>query len=137
MYIRLENTPQYGPYEDETQNDQTFFQLAEELQPSPEVGDHYIGAEVLLPRGDKVTRGHVVAQSHDANGNIMGKAHVNPILDNRMYKVKLIGGRVTELIAKIISESIYAQCDADRNEYLLLDSVVNYFNDKMKISLTE
>ena len=33
---RLENTPQYDPYEDETQNKQMFPQLAEELGPIPE-----------------------------------------------------------------------------------------------------
>ena len=38
--LGLEDTPQYDPYEDETQ------------EPTPEVGDHYIGAEILLPRGD-------------------------------------------------------------------------------------
>ena len=59
--IGLENTPQYDSYEDETQNEQTFTQLAEELEPMQEVGDHYIGAEILLPRGDKMARGHEVA----------------------------------------------------------------------------
>ena len=44
----LESTPQYDLYEDETQNKQTFPQLAEELEPMPEVGDHYVGAEILL-----------------------------------------------------------------------------------------
>ena len=48
--LGLENTPQYDPYEDETQNEQLFPQLAEELEPMPEVGDHYIGAEILLCR---------------------------------------------------------------------------------------
>ena len=66
--VGLENTPQYDPYEDETQNKQPFPQLAEELESMPEVGDHYMGAEILLPRGDQMARGHVVARSHDANG---------------------------------------------------------------------
>ena len=52
--IELANNPQYDPYEDETQNKKTFPQLAEELEPIPEVGDHYIEAEKLLPRRDKI-----------------------------------------------------------------------------------
>ena len=59
--IGLENTSQYEPYKDETQNKQTFLQLAAELEPMPEVGDHYIGAEILLPRGDEMARGHIGA----------------------------------------------------------------------------
>ena len=81
--IRLENTPQY----DLTQNNQTFSQLVEELEPTPETGDHYIGAEILLPRGNKMARGCVVAHSHDANGNMVGRAHANSILNARMYQV--------------------------------------------------
>ena len=39
----------------------------------PEMGDHYIGAEILLPRGYEMARGHVAAWSHNASGNIMGR----------------------------------------------------------------
>ena len=39
----------------------------------PQVGDHYIGAEILLPRGDEMARRQVVAWSHDAMGNVMGR----------------------------------------------------------------
>ena len=102
--VGLENIPQYTPYENERQNKQSFPQLAEELEPIPEVGDHYIGAEILLPRGDKMTRGHVVTRSQDAIGNVMGRSH--PILDTRTYQVEFAGGKVTELTANVIAESI-------------------------------
>ena len=36
-------------------------------------------------RGDQVTRGHVVTQNRDAEGNAMGRAHSNSILDTRLY----------------------------------------------------
>ena len=104
--IGLENTPQYDLYEDETQNKQTLPQLTEELEPMPEVGDHYIGADMLLPRKDHMARGHVVAQSHDANENIMGRAHANPILDLRMYQLEFGVGKVTELTPNFIAQSM-------------------------------
>ena len=72
--IGIEITPQSDPYEDETQKEQTFPQLAEELEPISELGNHYIEAEMLLPRGDEVARGHVVAWSCNACGNVMGRA---------------------------------------------------------------
>ena len=37
----------------------------------PDVEDHNVGEEILLPRGDKMARGHIVAQSCDANGNVI------------------------------------------------------------------
>ena len=88
----LENTPLYNPYHNETQNEQSFPQLVEELEPMPVVGDHYIGVEILLPQGDQMARGHVVARSHDANGDMMGRSHTNPILDTKTYQVEFVGG---------------------------------------------
>ena len=106
--IGLENTSQCDPYEDEPQNDQTFSQLAEELKPMPKVGDHYIGVEILLPRGDEMARGHVVAQNNAASGNVMDRAHMNPILDTKMYQEEFAGGKVTKLTANAIDESMNA-----------------------------
>ena len=66
------------------------------------VGDHYIGAEILLPRGDQMARDRVVACSCDASRSVMGRAHTNPILYTRMYQVEFPGGKVTKLIANVI-----------------------------------
>ena len=115
-----------GLYDDETQNEQSFPQLAEELESMPEVGDLYIGAEILLPRRNQMARGHAVARSQDTNGNVMGRSHTNPILDMRTYQVEFAGGEVTALTANVIAESMYSQCNAERNEYLLLDVLVDY-----------
>ena len=135
--IGLENTPQYDLYEDETQNKQMFSQLTEKLQPMPEVKDHYIGTEILLPRGDDMTRGNVGAYSHDANGNVMGRAHTYPILDTRMYQVEFAGGNITELTTFFTAEWMYVQCDADRNEYLLLGVLVDFCKDNKAVSFKE
>ena len=59
-----------------------------------EVGDHYRGADILLPRCSQMTRGHVVAWSHDANGHVIGRAHANPILDTRMYQIEFAGDKL-------------------------------------------
>ena len=88
---------------DKTQNEQSFPPLAEVL-----VGDYYIGAKILLPRGDQMTRGYVVAQSLDAHGNALGRAHANPILDTRTYQVDFVGGKVTELTTNFIAKLMYS-----------------------------
>ena len=73
----------------------------------PEVEDHYTGAEIFLPRGDEMARSHVVTSRHNASGNIMGRAHMNPILDTRMYHVEFAGGKATELMDNVIAESMF------------------------------
>ena len=53
------------------------------------VGDNYIEA-ILLPKWDERARGHVVAWHCNANGNVTGDAHTNPILDTRMYQLSFL-----------------------------------------------
>ena len=62
---------------------------------------------------------------------------MNPIIDTRMYQVEFAWGEVTELTTAIIAKSIYAQCNADGNDYLLLNVLVDYHKDNKVISLTE
>ena len=67
----------------------------------------------------------------------MSRAHTNPVLDTRMYHVELVGGKVIELATNVIAELIYAQCDADGNEYLLLDLLLDHRKENETIFLTE
>ena len=92
---------------DETQNKQMFPQLAEAIEPMSEVGYHYVGAEILLPRGEGMARDHVVT----------GRAHTNLILDTRIYQVEFTGGEVTELATNIVVESMYARCDRNLERF--------------------
>ena len=56
----------------------------------------------------------------------MGHANPNPILDTREYTVTFDDGDVTNLTANLIAESMYAQCDLDGNQYVLLDSLTDH-----------
>ena len=67
---------------------------------------HYIESEIPLPRGNEMARGHIVAQSHNTDGNLMGRAHTNPILDIRVYQGEFALGDVTELTTNIIAKSM-------------------------------
>ena len=56
----------------------------------------------------------------------MGTALPNFILDIRLYQVEFNGDENEDLTANFIAESMYAQYDAEGNEYLLLDSQIGY-----------
>ena len=122
----MEDTPQYDPYEDELQNAKMFPMLVEEPEVTPRVGGPYVNAEKLLLRGDRMARGQVVCQKHDADGNPIGRSNQNPILDTCLYDVDFPVGEMTELAANIIAESIYTQCDVEGNEYFLLEAFVDH-----------
>ncbi len=62
-------------------------------------------------------------------GRFLGNAHHNPALDSQAYKVWFPDRRTEELAANVTAEAIYARCDAGRNQYVLLDAIVDYRKD--------
>ena len=52
------------------------------------MGENYIGAKIMIPRGGVLLRGRVTRRKPDANGNPIGRSHTNPILDTQSYTVE-------------------------------------------------
>ncbi len=73
-----------------------------------------------------MTRGCMTEWKRDIDGNPEGLVNQNPILDIRDYVVTFDDGDVTELTANLITESMYVQCDPDRNQFVLLDSIIDH-----------
>jgi hypothetical protein len=46
-----------------------------------------------------------------------------------VYKDRFPDGRTEELAANVIAEPVYAQCDANKNQYILLDAIIDYRKD--------
>ena len=72
-----------------------------------------------------MARESVICWKHNADCNLIDRSHKNPIVDTCLYEVEFPGGEMTELVANIIPESMYTQCDVNENEYLLLEAFVN------------
>jgi hypothetical protein len=95
------------------------------ILPTPEAGDNYVNASLMLPRGNLPARETVIGQKRDAQGDPIGNTNANLIMDSCVYCMEFDDGDVCELTANIIAESMYASCYADGNEYILFDSFVN------------
>ena len=65
-------------------------------------------------------------ESCNSDVNTIGRVNSNPILDTRNYEVEFDDGDVAELTANLIAQNIYTQCDPDGNQYILLDSLVDF-----------
>ncbi len=48
---------------------------------TPEMGDNYLSAEIMLPRGGTMVRGRIATQKRDWDGIPIRLANSNPILD--------------------------------------------------------
>jgi hypothetical protein len=99
--------------------------------------DQYIGAQVNLPHGNVYTAGNVRLRKRDVDGNLIGRAHANPILDTRVYEVEFPDGERVEYAANVIAECMYAQCDAEGNQFLMMDGIEDHRRTSDAMSVTE
>ncbi len=71
-------------------------------------------------------KGRVTSQKRDKDGNPVGLANTNPILNTREYTFTFDNGDETVLNANLIAEAMYSQCDPNGNQYVLLDSIIDH-----------
>jgi hypothetical protein len=88
--------------------------------------DQYVNAEVLLPKGDSMVTGKVKRQKLDDLGIPTGHQHDNPVLDTRTYYVEFPNSAEMEYTANMIAENMWAQCDIDRNQWLLMEAIIDH-----------
>jgi hypothetical protein len=91
--------------------------------------DQYVGTSVQLSIDDKVQTGKVTGQKRGLDGVARGKASANPILDTKTYNVDFPDGRSEEYMANVIAKNMYAQCDKEGNQFLMLQDIVGHKTD--------
>ncbi len=115
-------TPDPTYYDDTNAMDPEY----DDAEVMPKIGDNYLSAELMLPKGGVMVKGRVTARKRDRDGNLVARANDNPILNTRSYIVNFDEGDQTELTANMTAESLYLQCDPDGNQYVLLEEIVNH-----------
>ena len=114
------DTPTFESYSDNDDGDSTPVPDADD-EGDADTHDQYVGAEVNLPIGNKMMSGKVRGRKRMSDGSLIGKSNVNPILDIRIYDIEFPDGQTAELAASnVIAQNMYAMCDIDGNQYLLL-----------------
>jgi hypothetical protein len=95
---------------------------------SPGITDaNYLNMELALPRdGEEPAFARVTKRMKDSNGNPIGRAHTNPILDTRMFEVEFLDGTTQALAANVIAENMFAQVDQEGRRLMLLDEIVDH-----------
>ena len=128
-------TPIYESYEDDVDEGPSFVPDAEDVD--EDTYDQYVGAEVSLPIGDSVLTAKVRGRKRESDGTLRGKANPNPILDTRTYEVEFSDGQRTEVAANIIAQNMYAQCDSEGNQYLLLGGIVDHKQNESAVNKSD
>jgi hypothetical protein len=104
QHLRPVVLPQDFPTEDLTP-DPEYFDNKNLINPDygdteimPKMGDNYLSAELMLPKDGVMVKGLVTAQKRDRDGNPIGLANDNPILDTRSYCWGLYSWRTGVLV---------------------------------------
>jgi hypothetical protein len=124
-------TPTYPTYADDNDGESPqAVEADDEPESDADTYDQYVGATVALPMGDKQMSAKVIGRKRMLDGSVSGKANTNPILDTRTYDVQFPDGQTAEISANVIVQNMYAMCDVEGNQYLLLAGIVDHRKDE-------
>ncbi len=110
-------------YQDEGVKDAT------DAEPSPGIADEQmLSMELALPKPgeDDLKLARVKRRKRDHDGQPIGVAHKNPILDTRVFDVEFEDGHTAAMTANGIAENLFAQVDQDGHRLLLMDEIVDH-----------
>ena len=97
-------------------------------EPTPGIADaELLSMELALPRdGEGPELARVKRRKTDQDGKPIGRAHLNPILDTRVFEVEFIDGHTAAMTANGIAENLFAQVDQEGHRLLLMDEIIDH-----------
>lgn len=100
--------------------------------------DQYLNAEILIDRGgDEKVHARVTKRARDNDGNPIGIRNSNPLLDTRIYECVTEDGVSERYTANQIAQNIYATCDEDGFEHILLKEIIDHRSDASAIKIAD
>ena len=88
--------------------------------------DLFQNAEIYLPHGDRNEIAKVIGQKRDNDGNYVGRAHKQPMLDSRIFTVRFPDGEEKDIAYNMLAEHLFSQVDSEGNQYRLFSGIINH-----------
>ena len=84
--------------------------------------------ELAINRGDEegLHQARVKRRALDDNGEPVGRANNNPILDSRQYEIEYLDGHIEMMTANIIAENLLSQVDDEGHKHLMIDEIEDH-----------
>jgi hypothetical protein len=103
--------------------DEEFDNLLEE--PTPELHDEYVGAEVFLPTENDMVRARVLHRVRDGDNRPIGIRHHNPMLDSQEYELEFADGSKARANANLIAENLYSMVDEQGKVHNMFKGIID------------
>lgn len=109
----------------------------QEDAPTPEETDEFVNVQVLLPHGGEYQRAKIERRKRDAEGELIGQRHDNPLLDTRGYEARFPDGTTVDVAANVVAASLLENCDENGNEFRVLKEIVDHRSDETAVKLED
>ncbi len=87
----------------------------------------YLNIALALPRdGEEPAFTRVRKRLKDENGNPIGEADKNPILDTTMFVVEFLDGSTMAISASTIAENVFAQVDQEGHRLMYINKIADH-----------
>ena len=143
LYMEDEDSAEEQAYGDgsKTPSDAEYGDMLQEERPEADdidsdAYDKFIGAEVNIDvAGEGPLRATVKRRATDYDGNFLGQAHRNPLLDTREYELEFEDGTTDKYLANTIAENIYTQVDTEGQRHAAIREIVDHKSDDSAITI--
>jgi hypothetical protein len=88
--------------------------------------DPFIGAEVYMPHGDRTEIAKVLGHKCGPDGNYIGRAHANRILDSRQFIIEFPDGKQQDIAYNMLAEHLFSQVDEEGNQYRMFKAIIGH-----------
>lgn len=87
----------------------------------------------------KIAAEGMIRELKKGSGRRMVKTKTPKVLSDDCfgYEVEFPNGEAAEYAANVIAENMFAQCDAEGNQYLLMGSIVDYKSDGHAVKVVD
>ena len=99
--------------------------------------DNYLNVNVIMFRGGDILKGKVASRVRGPDGNPVGIANSNPILDSREYIVEFPDGSAEAYTANVIAESLYSQVDDEGREFMFMEAIIDHKKDGSAVAMDD
>jgi len=130
-------TPSCDLCGDDADGDRQSCPDAEAVVVAPKDGDEHVNAEVSLEQAGVPQNARVAGRKWQSDGTLQGPRNTDPMLDARTCEVEFPGGEVAEHAASVVAENMWAQCDLDGHQRVLLDAIVDCKVDGHAIKMAD
>jgi hypothetical protein len=95
-------------------------------EPTPELHDEYVGAEVFLPTENGRVRARVLRRIRDSDNRPIGVRHHNPMMDSREYELEFADGSKARANANLIAENLFSIVDEQGKVHNMFKGIIDH-----------